>query len=628
MLILRTQAQYVPTACAGKYSLTNWQVVEDLEDVRIVPNELVQGLTTHLPKLRLQDLDALHAAALATNVHLPINEDTRVRTEEFDFLGLPTVRFFFKEIDVLEDQSPFKDNRIAAETEFRNNQLMHGQYGGHERSLAVEQLAAAEILWGLDRNLSGKNPNKDDKNETRYSLCVTMAQRQFRRDPDFLRRIERDVVAGRDRYFHGTYPASVHPELRLALQDMEHYHPKLKTDDYWQLARDQFMAENNHWNHWTGKKIVIALDKRRNLMHWFFAEAVQSLCPPGTLERMDNAIKAYAWLNPIQKAGKRFEVNKDFHLRNNPRFDLDRLEALPGIPPMQVHQAVCGAEHIGCHSETVGGKIHRQEMHRKKRYKDTREEEYGWTQFEKLQYGAMGIGTKISRFFLELLDPELHRKYTAHCERIPGDEKVDTVREQTGNGKECFSYRALNFNTHTEDHLDSTDHTRGLAALQISGNFTRGDFILRETNQMFEFPPGSQGFVRGPKQRHCTRGWTGDSRFCQVMTVKIQPWADYPPPGSKEDQALKEKNSKKRKIDSKEEDEGNGGDGNSGGAAGGDAGGAQGRAERPKKKPRTEKQKAVSDGGKKSTAARSAKASKGQPRAKRQAYSPDPMVLD
>jgi hypothetical protein len=119
----------------------------------------------------------------------------------------------------------------------------------------------------------------------------------------------------------------------------------------------------------------------------------------------------------------------------------------------------------------------------KKNFDNLEGEEYDWTQFQKLQYGAIGIGTKISRFFLELLDPTLFGYYISCTENIPKQHKVDTVRN--ANGKDCFSYCALNFNTHTEDHLDSRDHKRGVAGLQISGDFTGGDFILRDTKHMF-----------------------------------------------------------------------------------------------------------------------------------------------
>lgn len=163
------------------------------------------------------------------------------------------------------------------------------------------------------------------------------------------------------------------------------------------------MADNWKWDYWKGKKIVIALNKNKALMHWFFAEAVQSLCPAGTLIRIDNASKAYAWLNAVSKAGKRFDANEDFHLLNNPQHDFQRLiEA--NAPELGIHQGVCGAEHMGTHNEE-GHMTHilRQEMHMKKSFDNLVGEGYGIMEFEKLQYGAMDIGTKMSRFFLELL---------------------------------------------------------------------------------------------------------------------------------------------------------------------------------------------------------------------------------
>ena len=473
-------------------------------------------------------MDELKNEDLITG-EVKVSDSPQVRTEEFSFLNLSTVRFCFKDIDVLDEKNtaPLKTSGISIDTELENDQLMQGEYGGSAWSLEVEQLAAAEILWGLDDCLPGDKPDADDKHDKTHRLCVTMAFQLFYKDREFLQRIHEDVEAGPEHYFR-IYPESVRHELRQALADIKHYYPgdNRAKDDYWQLARDQWMAANRKWDHWTGRKIIIALDKNKVLMHWFFAEAVQSLCPPGTLARMDNAIKAYAWLNPVSKAGKRFDVNKDCHLLKNPQHDFQRLEEMNG-PDLAVHSAVCGAEHMGAHSEQGRNRILRQEMHQKKPFDDLAGEDYGWTQFEMLQYGAMGIGTKISRFFLELLDPVLFEQYTSHTENIPEEYRVDTVRG--AQGKDCFSYRALNFNTHTEDHYDSGDHRRGLAGLQISGDCTDGDFILRDTKQMFEFLPGSQGFVRGALQRHCTREWSGASRFCQVLTVKHRVWKMYPP---------------------------------------------------------------------------------------------------
>jgi hypothetical protein len=459
-----------------------------------------------------------------------VADDPQVLTEEFNFLGLSTVRFWFKDIDLLDknNTAPLKKSNIAKQTERENDRLMQGLYGGSafKLTLEMEQLAAAEILWGLDYRLPS---DKHNTASGRQRLCVRLAFRLFYKDRDFLKRIQDDVEAGPDHYF-STYPKSVHGALNEALAEIKRVYGsnnRIKQDNYRQLERDQWMADKGHWRHWEGKRIAIALDKNQVLMHWFFAEAVQGMCPPGTLAKMDKAIKDYAWLNPITKAGTRFDANADFHLVNNPQHDVKRLEAVDPPDSLALHSAVCGVEHMGAHNEQGKDRIMRQEMHLNRFFENDVNEDYGWTQFKNLQYGAMGIGTKISRFFLELLDPDLFKEYTSSTENTPEEFRVDTVRGT--NGKDCFSYRALNFNTHTEDHTDSSDYKYGLAGLQIGGDFTGGDLILRETRQMFEFLPGSQGFVRGSLQRHCTRAWFGKSRYCQVLTVNERVYKVYPP---------------------------------------------------------------------------------------------------
>jgi hypothetical protein len=111
----------------------------------------------------------------------------RVLTGEFNFLNLPTVRFRFKEIDIV-DKNPtvaFSKNSIAIETEQLNDQLLHGQYGGAAWELEFKQLAAAEILWGCDDWLPGRGPTADPRKESKHRLCVKMAFRLFYNDREF-----------------------------------------------------------------------------------------------------------------------------------------------------------------------------------------------------------------------------------------------------------------------------------------------------------------------------------------------------------------------------------------------------------------------------------------------------------
>ena len=83
------------------------------------------------------------------------------------------------------------------------------KYGGSVWPLEVQQLAAAEILWGLDECLPGDKPDGDDKNDKTHRSCVTMAFQLFYKERVFLQKIHEDVEAGPEHYSR-IYPKSVY----------------------------------------------------------------------------------------------------------------------------------------------------------------------------------------------------------------------------------------------------------------------------------------------------------------------------------------------------------------------------------------------------------------------------------
>lgn len=74
---------------------------------------------------------------------------------------------------------------------------MQGQYGDTPWELEIVQVAAAEILWACGEWLPGRAETKNTKGKCKkHTLCVTMAHRQFFKDPELLKRIRKDVADG------------------------------------------------------------------------------------------------------------------------------------------------------------------------------------------------------------------------------------------------------------------------------------------------------------------------------------------------------------------------------------------------------------------------------------------------
>lgn len=145
-------------------------------------------------------------------------------------------------------------------------------------------------------------------------------------------------------------------------------------------------------------------------------------------------------------------------------------------------------------------------------------------QLNKLRYSAFGACTEISRFFFQILDPELLQEYTRVADEVA---KLDYIHFQTRRGsREPFLMRALLVNLMTYEHKDTGDWHHGFAFLLPVGNFSGGDLVLRELGLQVEAPPGCMQMFRGRELRHSISKWTGRRFVCVNVTHEaVRRWA-------------------------------------------------------------------------------------------------------
>lgn len=144
-------------------------------------------------------------------------------------------------------------------------------------------------------------------------------------------------------------------------------------------------------------------------------------------------------------------------------------------------------------------------------------------QLKKLRHSAFGACTEISRFFFQILDPDLLQKYIRVADEVA---KLDYIQFQTRRSNEPFLMRALLVNLMTYEHKDTGDWHYGFAFLMPVGDFNGGDLVLRELGLQIEAPPGFLQMFRGRELRHSITKWTGRRFVCVNVTHEaVRRWA-------------------------------------------------------------------------------------------------------
>lgn len=143
-------------------------------------------------------------------------------------------------------------------------------------------------------------------------------------------------------------------------------------------------------------------------------------------------------------------------------------------------------------------------------------------QLLKLRYSAFGACTELSRFFFQILEPELLKDYVRVADQAA---KVELPFKTRRSG-EPFLMRALLVNLMTYEHQDTGDWYHGFAFLLPMGDFAGGDLVLRELGLQIEAPPGCLQMLRGRELRHSITKWTGRRFVCVNVTHEaVRRWA-------------------------------------------------------------------------------------------------------
>lgn len=144
-------------------------------------------------------------------------------------------------------------------------------------------------------------------------------------------------------------------------------------------------------------------------------------------------------------------------------------------------------------------------------------------QLAKLRHSALGACTEVSRFFFQILDPDLLQQYIRMADEVS---KLESVPFGTRRAGEPFVMRALLVNLMTNEHKDTGDWRHGYAFLLPLGDFQGGELVLRELGLQVQSPPGCCQMFRGRELRHSITRWTGRRFVCVNVTHEaVRKWA-------------------------------------------------------------------------------------------------------
>ena len=262
--------------------------------------------------------------------------------------------------------------------------------------------------------------------------------------------------------------------------------------------------------------IVLALDKNREIIVGLFAEAVQKLFPPGTLQAVIQGMETFTFLWPHAKPDPlRHPTIYSDHLSHHPDYNLKTTR--------DPHRAICATDHIGMHHPT-GQQAHfdlcwqdyKLAGHLTTKDKRDLRSSYAWTVAHPKQFhGPYGFGVKSLRLTLKPWDPSVYLRGCAINAMLPPKFRF----EPATTGDNPWHYLAVLYQTLTEGHTDDTEAYNGLASIMVLGDYTEGDLVLKELGLRIACPPGSHFHLRGHELHHFVMPHTG-SRMAMVFVQK------------------------------------------------------------------------------------------------------------
>lgn len=318
------------------------------------------------------------------------------------------------------------------------------------------------------------------------------------------------------------------PALEEMLEIVEKGILKKGDNPYHKAQRDEYAIKNGLFYHVKSTEIVMVLDKADNVIFFQFSDSFRELLSTVIQEEVLEAFETYSTLQPVPVPdATRHGLHWVGWLKERPDLDFRNSDNDP-------RKAKSGVYHFGGRCQTGdphGDKVPISTRDSGKRVEDSA---YISQQLEKLRYNALGACTEIIRFFFNILDPELLKKYqdvAAEAEKIgknPAEaKKLKKILFQTRRSGELFLVRAVLVNVMTNQHKDKGDWKHGFACLVPVGEYTGGDLLLQELGLQIEAPPGCVQFMRGRELTHSISKWKG-RRFVVVHVTHdpVRQWAE------------------------------------------------------------------------------------------------------
>jgi len=318
------------------------------------------------------------------------------------------------------------------------------------------------------------------------------------------------------------------PALEEMLEIVEKGILKKGDNPYHKAQRDEYAIENGLFYHVKSTEIVMVLDKADNVIVFQFSNSFRELLSTVIQEEVLEAFEKYTTLQPVPVPdATRHGLHWVEWLKERPDLDFR-------ISDNDPRKAKSGVYHFGGRCQTGDPHGDRVPISTRDSGKMVQDSTYISQQLEKLRYNALGACTEIIRFFFNILDPELLKKYqdvAAEVEKIgknPAEtEKLQKIPFQTRQKGEPFLVRALLVNVMTNQHKDKGDWKHGFACLVPVGEYTGGDLLLQELGLQIEAPPGCVQFMRGRELTHSISKWKG-RRFVVVHVTHepVRQWAE------------------------------------------------------------------------------------------------------
>ncbi|ROV88738.1 hypothetical protein VMCG_10062 [Cytospora schulzeri] len=441
--------------------------------------------------------------------------DNRV-IELFSVHGRTVCRIKLEDVDALAAGSPYSASRVSRLVEQEITKAI-----GDQPELRVEQWVTAHVLLSMAGQIEGRT---DDY----WRKARGLAQQQLHLNQDLEGEVRKQMEGYLDKK-----DAAFSKMLEFVIQGC----PRRTFNPYHQARRDEYAVANSLFYKVENTEIVLVLDKSDNTILFQCTNVFQKLLTKAVQTAVAKDFETYSSLVPVPTPDMtRHGLHWIDWLLQRPELDFRNPENDPCLAksgePQKTPSLRCqtanstdlGVYHIGYRCKT-GDPNGRDTPGPTKDSPGKRVPDDGhvYHQLAKLRYSALGACTEISKFFFEILDPDLLQQYIHVANEVS---KLESIPFGTRRSAEPFVMRALLVNLMTNEHKDTGDWRHGYAFLLPLGDFEGGDLVLRELGLQIQSPPGCCQMFRGRELRHSITKWTGRRFVCVNVTQEaVRKWA-------------------------------------------------------------------------------------------------------